>query len=727
MTTYHTRNPLGSSAAKDLYDNAQNLDHRENDLSNETWPDRLGVSRLTWFGIEKQNQRAIANYGYITMDSFQAGALLSLPNQVLRDTSTGEYYRWDGIFPKVVAPGSTPDTAGGIGVGAWVGVGDASLRANLISNEDGMGGSLVRLKGGETVQGFVNSIELYASDFGFTGVGDETAKWKLFCQQPRGKVLDVSIGISGEGILADNTSLRAIHGCGITLTGNVTGTTVSGSEAHCLVAGNNSKIESVVFDGVSGTFYNGAGVLIPTGKTGAKVLHCKFINTSCIPIKFYKCSNCKAQNNYIEGVRHGIMWWLATNIEISSNTITKVSHPTLNNGGGIWGAVGQGILIHDNNVSHCADVGIDIEGGRNCYIYSNYITHCRNGELSIFATGTEADLVAAAVTMGNIVFANNYVDRYSTANDRTGTQVANALTDAAGEMIYGGLDVTQDGALVFERNHVRVLESSGNSLYCHRSRTSNASGTAKIIQRGCVYETVSGRTLLYYDRQDREIHECELRYKGTAVNVISGELRDMRSFMSRGNLIDIERDAAVTSQVFTLNNSQAVDDNKLELDGWTLRGPAGTVYFNVNQTSTPRTVVIGNMNLDDSAGLTTIPFTRSSGFIEWKNQKIRLLRPGASAVDFSSVAVFYQSDFDAIDCHATLMLNGDKKSVYRFALKCDAGDTIYLTAIDSSGAAGTGLWPNSACYATFSGTTLSFTNTGSQVLSAMVELNLNSM
>lgn len=31
MTTYNTGNPLGSSAAKDLYDNAQNFDHLSND------------------------------------------------------------------------------------------------------------------------------------------------------------------------------------------------------------------------------------------------------------------------------------------------------------------------------------------------------------------------------------------------------------------------------------------------------------------------------------------------------------------------------------------------------------------------------------------------------------------------------------------------------------------------------------------------------------------------
>ena len=131
MTTYNTGNPLGSSAAKDLYDNAQNLDHLSNDQVNEKWPDRFGKERLTWHGIERMSLQAIAGYGYITMDSFQAGANLTQANQVLRDQSDGEYYRWDGVFPKSVPVGSTPDSTGGIGSGKWLSVGDAVLRNQL--------------------------------------------------------------------------------------------------------------------------------------------------------------------------------------------------------------------------------------------------------------------------------------------------------------------------------------------------------------------------------------------------------------------------------------------------------------------------------------------------------------------------------------------------------------------------------------------------------------------
>ncbi len=59
MTTYNTGNPLGSAAAKDLYDNAQNFDHLSNDRVNEQWPDRFGIPRLTWFGMETRFKNAL--------------------------------------------------------------------------------------------------------------------------------------------------------------------------------------------------------------------------------------------------------------------------------------------------------------------------------------------------------------------------------------------------------------------------------------------------------------------------------------------------------------------------------------------------------------------------------------------------------------------------------------------------------------------------------------------
>ena len=75
MTTYNTGNPLGSSAAKDLYDNAQNLDFALNSITQTLWGDRFGRKRKTWYGIEKFAQDAISSFGYITLDSFEDGAI----------------------------------------------------------------------------------------------------------------------------------------------------------------------------------------------------------------------------------------------------------------------------------------------------------------------------------------------------------------------------------------------------------------------------------------------------------------------------------------------------------------------------------------------------------------------------------------------------------------------------------------------------------------------------
>lgn len=138
MATIPTSLPIPSEDPRDLKFNAGKID--EFVTSDEHYyDDRFGVQRWTISGINYAASEAISQFGYITLDSFQDGATLTLPNQVLRDTSTGEYYRWDGVFPpggKVVSAGSTPASTGGVGIGSWLSVGDATLRGQ-ISEPDG--------------------------------------------------------------------------------------------------------------------------------------------------------------------------------------------------------------------------------------------------------------------------------------------------------------------------------------------------------------------------------------------------------------------------------------------------------------------------------------------------------------------------------------------------------------------------------------------------------------
>lgn len=71
MSTYKTKNPLGSAAVKDLYDNAENVDRFVNDRTKEDLDDRLGVLRKTWYGMEMIFSRFIT---YITGRGEQAVA-----------------------------------------------------------------------------------------------------------------------------------------------------------------------------------------------------------------------------------------------------------------------------------------------------------------------------------------------------------------------------------------------------------------------------------------------------------------------------------------------------------------------------------------------------------------------------------------------------------------------------------------------------------------------------
>ncbi|WP_258314669.1 hypothetical protein [Citrobacter freundii] len=155
MATQPTNLPVPSESPRDLKFNAGKIDEFVTS-KNHAYVDRLGDQHRTIEGINYDANQAILNYGYITKDSFEDGSTISLANECLRWESNGEYYRWDGSFPKVVPPGSTPDSTGGIGKGKWVGVGDASLRSDLNSNN---GAGIVGTNSGATVQEELNKVD----------------------------------------------------------------------------------------------------------------------------------------------------------------------------------------------------------------------------------------------------------------------------------------------------------------------------------------------------------------------------------------------------------------------------------------------------------------------------------------------------------------------------------------------------------------------------------------
>ncbi|MGK9457880.1 hypothetical protein [Enterobacter ludwigii] len=199
MATQPTNLPVPSESPRDLKFNAGKIDEFVTS-PNHTYADRFGNQHWTIAGINYTASLAISNYGYVVLDSFEDGNNLTLPNQVLRYEATGEYYRWDGELPKTVAPGSTPATSGGVGPGAWLSVGDATLRGQLASFST-PGTNLIGTKGGVNLTQYLDRVFMFIDDL--PGV-DKTG------------VLDSSAAL--------NTAISNYTGTGVKLIGNASST-----------------------------------------------------------------------------------------------------------------------------------------------------------------------------------------------------------------------------------------------------------------------------------------------------------------------------------------------------------------------------------------------------------------------------------------------------------------------------------------------------------------------
>lgn len=611
-----------------------------------------------------------------------------------------------------------------------------------------------------------------ASHFNLGSGVDETTKYKSFCAAPYDKVLDQNVIVSGLGILADNTSIAAINGSTITLSASISDPTGS-NQGQCLKAGNYSKLSNLVING--GAF--GGGILV-TYTTGVTIDNCRVSYSNSIMIRCAYDKNTTITNSWLHHGKHGIQMWLSQGTKIDNCTVNNISG-TGNNGGGIFTASARSVTVSNCTVFNCADVGIDFEGGRDCVSFGNELWSCAHGELTIFATGTQSELINSGFLMGNLVHRDNVVRRYSYYYDATDTLRNNDLTDVAALMVYGNLDTAHNGSIDFINNVVSVESASGNSTYCFRSRTSPVGGNAKIRFLNNIFSTVSGHAGTLLDRQD-------LVFEGNSIEFISGtltvtEVRDHRSVIWKNNrvlvrnydtysattaypvatlikytdgLIYQANDAipantpwavGTTGATWTLTSflpvvtgntafmfntasgSGTPPNGKVAIENNTFDGMDG-IWINITQAYVTRLIDIAENRFNNGAGMTTFPILVSGGTIRYRKQEFNIALGNNVAIDFSAITAIFYARFSSVQNEFLVSTGGSAGPAYRFFLRNNNSgnaSAMVLEAIDAGGAINTGISKSGTMFATFSGTTIVATSTNSTSNRAICRLRLD--
>lgn len=210
-----TQKPVPSSDVKDLFFNSGKIDEWVNSLQHE-YTDRFGKCHKTAAGMEWvfnqlverfkiESEQALLAAGYAPIGTFQGGAeVVSRNGTVLwkLPDGDGDHYRWDGDLPKQVPAGSTPQSTGGVGKGAWVSVADASLRSDIKANS---GASIIGTESGSSLQSVITKLSKgYLSENG----GDLQA----LVNSVTDVFIDEDIDITTDIIIPSNTNIKTING-----------------------------------------------------------------------------------------------------------------------------------------------------------------------------------------------------------------------------------------------------------------------------------------------------------------------------------------------------------------------------------------------------------------------------------------------------------------------------------------------------------------------------------
>lgn len=436
MSTYKTKNPLGSAAVKDLYDNAENVDKFVNDRTKEELEDRLGVLRKTWYGMEMifsrfiayitgRGEQAVASIGWQELGDWVTGLTVDNRQQIVY--YNGSWYKYLGELEHVIA-GDSPENDGGVWsaenpTGKWSNIGDAALRSNLGSGEAGLGLGVVNTVYGEMADRILKRIYGFnvcahgARSIGEDGYEDFDSRVAIQSAIDAAHAAWLATGSvqnvffpSGSKFLV--SSVPAVMESGVTsglwclrmrsgvrLAGGGTIKPVDNAFAADTTlfrvigsdSGGSTRPTDVHFEGIT-IDGNLANQVANSNAHGIWVY--TLGNSSINKCKFHDIAGCG-------GSLRGVIETPAKNIEVTGNLATNCGNI------GLQVSWFDGLIVTGNIVRDCTDNGIDIYGnsgesgeptGINFTVSDNFVYDC--------LTGVFLETVANGSVTGNTLQGN---------------------------------------------------------------------------------------------------------------------------------------------------------------------------------------------------------------------------------------------------------------------------------------------------------------------------------
>ncbi|EJM1499073.1 right-handed parallel beta-helix repeat-containing protein [Escherichia coli] len=694
MATIPTQNSVPSESPRDLKFNAGKIDEFVTSLVN-TYVDRFGNEHYTIEGLRWLAQQAIAQYGWILVDSFQDGAELNLPNQALRDENTGEYYRWDGALPKHVDAGSTPASSGGTGKGAWISVGDAALRTEILSTQPGA----------ISIEGFTLRFTPMAFGAKADGITNDTLAFAAcISSAPEGSTIDLQGGTYLAEVTITKNNIKITNGV-IKAPYNATkGCVVADGKAGISV----SYVKTIV-DKANKALYTSPNV------SGVHFENCQDVSVDHVvadgskndtyaltgswgcPIHAYQCSGvtisfCNADNADKEGImtRSSDDVWISNCTSMNAGyscigtsggnraTITRcratgsgataitmnsqssiVSHCTVDAGGAFNGilighdhesqAYGIDCMITHNLVKDCTGSGVTVSKGQHVLIDGNIITNVTEDGVHVHSmTGNTINLISVIVS-NNIVTNAGRTGIWCYESDPTlniSYLIDNNQLDKCG--LYA-VRVNANRDISISRNIMRAITDIAIFIRPSDNSTSNTSDSINISGNTLIGSTASAITL-------------------TPAKMVSIRDNNLYGFNSSNGAFSTA--IALTGSVSGVNYTLP---NELQINGNIIEGTIGasTTIINIstdNNTGANRQLQINSNLIRNSGVLLTYPSAR---------YLTPQIRNNTKGLDPTLVSV-------SVPASGTLAVNNSNQTAYsnpRLTARNAAGLGVYVSSI----------------------------------------------